>query len=129
MRLGGGELTGEETEFFEGRRGQDFSVARGTLVDAEAKSFRDQRLDAVEEKIVKLGTGLASDLDGVFETGGGDQSGAGSFALEQRVGADGGAVEEDEVVFGGNLFRASTMAWEGSAGVEKTLSMRRRPVV
>ena len=49
---------------------------------------------AVEEEIVELGAGLASNLDGVFETGGGDQSGARAFAFEQRVGADGGAVQE-----------------------------------
>ena len=29
--------------------------------------------------------------------GGGDQRGAGAFAFEQRVGADGGAVEEDDI--------------------------------
>ncbi len=59
----------------------------------------DERLDAVEEEIVELGAGLASDLDGVFESGGGDERGAGAFAFEQRVGADGGAVEEDEFSF------------------------------
>ena len=47
---------------------------------------------AVEEEVVELGAGLAADLDGVFESGGGDQSGARAFAFKQRVGADGGAV-------------------------------------
>ena len=59
------------------------------------RSARDQRLDAIEEEVVELGAGLASDLDGVFETGGGDQSGARAFAFEQSVGADGGAVQDD----------------------------------
>jgi hypothetical protein len=59
--------------------------------------LRNERRDAVEEEVVKFGAGLTADFEDVFESGGGDKSGAGSFAFEQRVGADGGAVQEDEV--------------------------------
>ena len=90
----------EDAQFLRRRCGEDFSVAGGAFVDAEAEIFGDQRLDAVEEEIVELGAGLASDFDGVFEAGGGDERGARAFAFEQRVGADGGAVEEDEIAFG-----------------------------
>ena len=96
MWLRGFDLLREGLQFFRRRRGQDFSVAGGALVDAEAEIARDQWLDSVEEEVVELGAGLASDFDGVFEAGSGDERGARAFALEQRVGADGGAVQEDE---------------------------------
>src|SRR5580692_6523210 len=80
-------------------RGEDFAIAGGAFFDSEAKIGGDQRLNAAEEEVVKLGTGLASYLDGVFETGGGDQGGTGAFAFEQRIGADGGAVQDCEFAF------------------------------
>ena len=62
--------------------GQDFSVCGGAFVDAEAEIFWDQWLDAIEEEVVEFGAGLASDFDGVFETAGGDESGARAFAFK-----------------------------------------------
>ena len=92
-----GDLLGEGVQFFCSAGAVRISPSLAVRsFDAEAEIFGDQRLDAVEEKIVELGAGLASDFDGVFESGGGDEGGARAFALEQRVGADGGAVEEDE---------------------------------
>jgi hypothetical protein len=77
------------------RETRDFKSAGEAAVRiSPLPAVRDERLDAVEEEIVELGTGLPSDLDGVFETGGGDQRGAGAFAFEQRVGADGRAVQD-----------------------------------
>src|SRR6202043_3221072 len=76
--------------------GEDFAIAGNTLVNAEAKIFWNERLDAVEEKVVEFRAGLASNLDGVFESGGSDQGGARACALKQGVSANGGAVEEDE---------------------------------
>ena len=67
------------------------------------RSVGDQRCDAIEEEIVKLGSGLASDLDGIFESGGGDERGAGAIALEERVGSNGGAVQEDDRFFGSDF--------------------------
>ena len=139
--LAAASCSASDLQFLRRGSGQDFAVAGRAFVDAEAEILGDQRLDAVEEEVVELGAGLASDFDGVFEAGGGDEGGAGAFAFEQRVGADGGAVEEDEfaveISVVGGLSSAtfscairrstSTMAWEGSAGVEKTFSMRRRP--
>ena len=75
------------------------AVAGGTLFDAEAEVGGNKRFDAIEKKVVEFGACLAADLDGVFETGGGDQHGAGALALEERVGADGGAVQDDEFAF------------------------------
>ena len=79
---------------------QDFAVAAGALRDAETQVCRDQRLHAIEEEIVKLGTGLAADLDGVFEAGGRNQSHARALALQQGVRADGGAVQKDHASAG-----------------------------
>ena len=59
------------------------------------KSVGNQRLDAIEKKIVKLGARLAADLDGVFKTGGCDQRHARALALQQSIGADRGAVQQD----------------------------------
>ena len=59
------------------------------------KFGRNQRLDAIKEEIVKLGTGLPADLDGVFKTSGGDQRHARALALQQRVRAHGGAMQKD----------------------------------
>ena len=59
----------------------------------------DERLDAIEEEIVELGTRLPSNLDGVFEPGSRHQRGARAFAFEQRIRADGSAVKKNELRF------------------------------
>ena len=82
---------------------EDFSFAVGALCDSEAEGLRDQRFDPIEEKIVELGTGLAADLDGVFETFGCDQGNAGAFSLEDRIRADGGSVKKSDGRIGSDL--------------------------
>ncbi len=100
----------------------------GALVHAETQLSRNQRLDAIEEKIVKPGASLAADLDGVFKTCGGNQSHARALALQQSVGADRGAVQKITAEpLGPICSRALTIACEGSSGVEKTFSRRRWP--
>jgi len=78
-----------------------------------------------QEKIVEARAVLASNLDGVFKAGSGDQSYARAFTLQQRIGADGGAVQQDGFPPCGAI-RATTpaIACEGSEGVEKTFKMR-----
>ncbi len=58
------------------------------------KSARDKRLYAIKKEIVKLGPGLAADLDGVFETRSRDQSDARAFALQQSICANCGAMQK-----------------------------------
>ena len=87
------------------RRLQDFTVAAGAFVNPEAQIFGDKRLDAIEEKIVKFGPGLAADLDDVFKAGGRDQGHAGALALQQSVGADGGAVQKNHLAWQADLFQ------------------------
>ncbi len=74
---------------------QDLTVARGAFVYAKTQIRRDQWFYAIKEKIIKFGTGLAADLDRIFETRGGDQSYARALALQQSVRADCGAVQKD----------------------------------
>ena len=97
MRVRGGYFFSESTQFLGCRCRENGAISRRALIDTEAEVFGNERFHAIEKEIVELGAGLASDFDGVFEASGGDESGAGSFALEQRVGADGGAVEKDVV--------------------------------
>ncbi len=119
LRFGGGELLCESAQFLRRGLDEDFAVAGGAFVDTEAEIFRDQWLDAVEEEIIELGAGLASDFDGVFEAFGGDECGAGAFAFEQRVGADGGAVEEDDVAFGSDFLECFDDGLRGIGGGRK----------
>ena len=100
LRLCGGDAAGEVAQFLRRGCGEDFAVAGGAFVDAEAEIFGDQRLDAVEEEVVELGAGLASDFDGVFETCVVTRAVRAPLRSEQRVGADGGAVQEDDVFIG-----------------------------
>ncbi len=72
------------------------SFAVDSLVHAESQFGGNERLHAIEEEVVEPGTGLAADLDDIFETRGGDQGDARAFALKDGVRADGGAVQEDD---------------------------------
>ena len=66
-------------------------VAVGSVA---AQRAGNQRLRSVGEGVVQRGTILPSDLDDVCEPGAGDEGGDRPTPLEQRVGGDGGAVEE-----------------------------------
>ena len=87
---------GQRLQILWRRRVQDFAVAGGAFVHAKTQIRRDQRFYAIKEEIIKLGTGLAADLDRVFKTGGRDQSHACAFALQQSIGADRGAMQKNQ---------------------------------
>ena len=63
---------------------------------AEAQAALHQRRHPLEHQVVKLGPGLPSDLDGVLKACGGDERHTRALALQQGVGADGGAVQKDD---------------------------------
>ena len=71
------------------------AVAGGPFLHSKAQVGGNQRLHAVEEEIVKLGTGLPADLNGVFKARGCDQRHARAFALQQRVRAHCRAMQQD----------------------------------
>ena len=75
-----------------GWREEDFAVGSDALGDAEAE-VGDGR-GAMVVPVVEIGAGLAGDGESVFESRGGDKGDACAFALEQRVGGDGGAVAD-----------------------------------
>ena len=60
----------------------------GTLFHSEAQLGGDKRFHSIVEEIVEFGASLAPNLDGVFETGGCDQSHARALALQESIGAD-----------------------------------------
>ena len=62
------------------------------LRDLQPQRPLDQRLRMIEVDVVHLRPGLAADLEEVAEPVGGDQRDLAAAALDQRVGADGGAV-------------------------------------
>ncbi len=99
------KLLDQELQILLRRRMQDFTVAAGAFVNPEAQIFRNERLYAIEEKIVKFGPGLAADLDGVFKSGGYDQGHAGALALQQSIGADGSAVQKNHPAWHADLFQ------------------------
>src|SRR3990172_6454817 len=72
-------------------------------------------------EVVQLGSGLAADEEDVAEAAGGDEGGAGAFALDDGVGGHGGAV--DHVVGLGLHLREAVQ--EGAGGVVR----RRGPLV
>ena len=66
------------------------------LLHAETHATLDQRRHALEGKIVELGPVLTADFDRVFESGGSYERHARAFALQQRVGANRGSVQQDD---------------------------------
>ena len=91
------ESSRQRLQVLSGRRLKDFAVAGGSFVHTKAQIRRDERFHAIKEEIVKLGTGLAADFDGVFKTGGRDQCHARAFALQQSICANCGAVQKDVI--------------------------------
>ena len=57
-------------------------------------SRSDERRNAIEKEIVEAGTRLPANLENVLESGGGDQGHARALSLQQRIGANGGAVQQ-----------------------------------
>ena len=73
------------------------------LDDAEAHTTLHQRRHTFECKVVKLRPILAADLDGVFKARGSNESYARAFALQQRVCADGGSVQQSHAAGSSDL--------------------------
>ena len=78
--------------FVEG--GEDAAAGVEALGDLEAEVAGDERGEAAGHA-VGVGPRAAAELEDVAEALGGDQAGAGEAALEQGVGGDGGAVDEE----------------------------------
>ena len=72
---------------------ENFSSRSRTLAHSKTHFRRNQRLYLVEKQVVQFRARLPPDLDRVFEASGGDESDPCSLALQQRVGAHGGAVQ------------------------------------
>ena len=116
-----------ETASLRRRRLQDLAVAGGALVHAKAQIGRHQRFHAIKEEIVKLGPGLAADLDGIFETSGGDQRHARAFALQQVFVPTVVPCRRTVEIALADFLQRFDNGLRGSSGVEKTLSMRTCP--
>ena len=96
----------EAVEVF-GRGGaEDCAFGRDALGNAEAKGRGDKAFGSGLKPVVEFGTSLTADGDGVFESLRGDEGDACAFALEHGVGANGGAVADDDCGFGGELAKA-----------------------
>src|SRR5579864_8281465 len=97
---------------------ENFAVRRRALVDAKTEFPGNERLDALEEKIVKLGTRLAADLDGIFKSGGRHECGAGALAFEKGICTHGCAVKKNKLFGGGNFLECNydSLRWIGGRG-------------
>ncbi len=75
------------------------------LGDAPAPAARHQRRRQVDVDVILLEAVLVADLDGVAKPLGGDQRGPCALALDQSVGRQGRAVDDDADIGGGELRR------------------------
>ena len=73
---------------------KNVAIAVSAFFHTKAQIRWDQRLYPIKEQIVEFRTRLAADFDCVFKTGCGDQGHPGSLALQQGVGANGGAMQK-----------------------------------
>ena len=69
------------------------AVGSDALGHLQAMPARDERLGLVPGQVEHVGHADAADLQHVAEAAGGDETGPGAGALEEGVGADGGAVQ------------------------------------
>ena len=67
--------------------------AKSFILSLEAMTAFDQRIGLVPGQVEQLRGAHAPDLQHVAKTLGGQKPGGGALAFEQRVGADGGAVQ------------------------------------
>ena len=79
------------------------AVGVDALVDLEAQMARDEWLGHFQEQVVQVVAMFAGDLIGVPKAPGGEQGGTRAFALDDRVGDQGGAVDDVLDVFSGGL--------------------------
>jgi hypothetical protein len=74
----------------------DLTIAGGALAHSKTEVRRHQWLDAFEKEVVEFGSGLASNLNRIFEAGSRDQRYPRALPLKKGVGADRGAVKKCE---------------------------------
>ena len=106
---------------------QDLAIASGAFVHPKPQIRWDQGLHAIKEEIVKLGTGLPANLDHVFKPAVVTRATRAPWrcnkVLVPTVVPCKMTMDLGWPIFSVTLRMASTMACEGSAGVEKTLSI------
>ena len=81
-------------------RDQHVAVGRQPFADGEAADARHQRLRPVDHQVVMVEPLLVALLDDVAKALGGDQRGARTLALDQRIGRQRGAMDEDPDIGG-----------------------------
>src|SRR5690606_26267209 len=72
----------------------DLSGEADALVDLAAEAPRNQRFRSFRRQIIKAWPILAADMQNVAKSFGGDKGGRRASPLEQRIGGDGGAVDD-----------------------------------
>ena len=92
------------------------SLRADSFSDPETQILRNEGRDPLEEEVVEGGTSLAADFDYVFETAGGDQCDARSFSLQEGIGSDGGAVQENQGGPGANFQQSFADGARGITG-------------
>ncbi len=118
FHAGAFEAGGEGGQFAGGGAACDVAVVVGAFENAEAQGGGDNGRARLGSEIVEFGAVLARDLEDIFESRGGDQGGAGAFALEQRVGGDGGPVDDVGAGAAGCAVEAfkNDGCWRGGVG-------------
>lgn len=94
---------------------QYLPVAGGPFRDAKPQIVQHQRFYALKEEIVEPGSRLPANLNGIFESGGCDQRYARAFAFQERVGADGGSMQQYKAVGDANSLQCGSdcLGWVG----------------
>src|SRR5437588_8370951 len=79
-------------------RGDDAALSIDPLRHDIAIAAWHQRWRQIDIDVVLLEAVLVADLDGVAKSLGGDKSGPGAFAFDDRVGGEGRAVDDDRKI-------------------------------
>ncbi len=103
-------------------RQQHRAVGRDALAHRQPPLARYQRRRLLQVEVVLLEAALGAELDRVAKALGGQERGARALALDQRVGREGGAVDDDLDVTGTNPGRFE----RGADALEHRLLGRRR---
>ncbi len=91
----GGEPGGDAVDIALVQRHEHLAFGVDALADGKAQAARHQRRRQVDIDVVLLEAVFVPDLDGVPEALGRDERGLGAFALDQRIGGEGGAVDDE----------------------------------
>ena len=84
-------------------RKEDLAEVVEAFGDGEAEVAGDEGLGEGDAEIVLVVAALVAEGENVAEALGGDEGGAGALALDDGVGGEGGAVDEDFDVGGGEV--------------------------